>query len=52
MSCQVTRCGDQDVPAGPEVGRLLAQVEDWWLERDRQPDLAACRAELLRLRTV
>ena len=40
---------DLGLPAGPEIGRLLGQVEDWWLERDRQPDRTACRAELSRL---
>jgi poly(A) polymerase len=33
------------VPAGPAVGQILAAVEDWWLERDFQPDRAACLAQ-------
>lgn len=28
------------VAEGPEVGRLLGLVEDWWLEEDFQPDRA------------
>jgi len=32
--------------AGPEVGRLLAEVRDWWAERDFAPSPAECRAEL------
>lgn len=34
---------------GPELGRLLAAVEDWWVERDFAPDTAACRAHLAAL---
>jgi poly(A) polymerase len=34
------------VPAGPEVGRLLAAVEAWWEEGDFRADRAACLAEL------
>ena len=30
-----------DVEEGPEVGRLLRAVEDWWIERDFAPDRAA-----------
>jgi poly(A) polymerase len=37
------------VPQGPDVGRILAAVEDWWVARDFAPDEAACRD---RLRTV
>lgn len=29
------------VPEGPEVGRLLREVEEWWIERDFAPDRAA-----------
>ena len=29
------------VEEGPEVGRLLTAVEDWWVERDFAPDRAA-----------
>ena len=39
----------QGVPHGPEVGRLLAAVEEWWEERDYRPDRDACLTELGRL---
>jgi poly(A) polymerase len=29
---------------GPEVGKILAAVETWWLEQDFAPDRAACLA--------
>lgn len=37
-------------PQGPEVGRVLATVEAWWIEHDFTPDRAAClgRAEQVR----
>lgn len=31
---------------GPQVGRVLALVEDWWLERDFMPDEAALLEKL------
>ena len=31
----------RSIPEGPEVGRLLEAVEDWWIERDFAPDRAA-----------
>ena len=34
------------VPEGPAVGRILAQVEDWWLDGDFAADDAACRDRL------
>jgi len=34
------------VPEGPDVGRLLAQVEDWWIGGDFTADEAALRARL------
>jgi poly(A) polymerase len=34
------------VPRGPEVGRLLALLEDWWLAEGRVPDHHACLAKL------
>jgi poly(A) polymerase len=37
------------VPQGPDVGRILAAVEDWWVAHDFAADEAACRD---RLRTV
>ncbi|NIA71648.1 CCA tRNA nucleotidyltransferase [Pelagibius litoralis] len=36
------------IPAGPQVGGLLRQVEDWWTAADFAPDRAACLAELHR----
>ena len=29
------------IPEGPEVGRLLKAVEEWWIERDFEPDRTA-----------
>ena len=29
------------IPEGPEVGRLLREVKEWWIERDFAPDRAA-----------
>jgi poly(A) polymerase len=37
------------VAEGPEVGRVLAQVEDWWIGGDFSADETACRD---RLKTV
>lgn len=34
------------LPAGPEVGRLLAVLRQWWLEGGAVADRAACLAEL------
>jgi poly(A) polymerase len=34
------------VPEGPDVGRLLAQVEDWWAGGDFAADEGACRGRL------
>ncbi|HET7594194.1 MAG TPA: CCA tRNA nucleotidyltransferase [Stellaceae bacterium] len=34
------------VPAGPEIGRLLAEVERWWEEGDFRADRKAVLAEL------
>ena len=34
------------VPTGPEVGRLLAEVESWWIDGDFRADRAACLEEL------
>ena len=34
------------VPKGPEVGRLLKAVEDWWIAEDFAPDRAACLERL------
>ena len=37
------------IEAGPEVGRLLAAVEAWWVARDFAPDRAAALARLAAL---
>ena len=34
------------VPEGPDVGRVLAKVEDWWVGEDFAADEGACRTEL------
>jgi poly(A) polymerase len=34
------------VPPGPEIGRLLAELESWWEEEDFPPSREACLAEL------
>jgi poly(A) polymerase len=34
------------VAEGPEVGRVLAQVEDWWIGGDFSADEGACRERL------
>ncbi len=36
------------VAAGPPVGQLLRQVEDWWFDKDFLPDRDACLTELKR----
>lgn len=36
------------VPAGPEIGRLLKEVEEWWIAGDFQADRRAALAELKR----
>ncbi len=36
------------VPAGPAVGRFLAEVEQWWEDGDFRADRAQCLAELAR----
>ena len=37
------------VPAGPAVGRLLAELEAWWIEEDFGAGRAACLAQLAAL---
>jgi len=32
------------LPTGPEVGRLLAQLEEWWIEQNFAPGRAECLA--------
>lgn len=34
------------VPEGPDVGRVLAKVEDWWVGGDFASDEGACRDQL------
>ncbi len=34
------------VPAGPDVSRSLAAIEDWWENRDYAPNRECCLAEL------
>jgi poly(A) polymerase len=34
----------EGVRPGPQLGKILAAVETWWLERDFAPDRAACLA--------
>jgi poly(A) polymerase len=40
------------VPKGPRVGKLLREVEAWWIERDFQPGRAACLRRLKALAGV
>ena len=37
---------DLGVPEGPRIGRLLSEVESWWLAEDFQPDRDACLERL------
>jgi len=37
---------DAGIERGPALGRLLRALENWWIERDFAPDLAALRARL------
>jgi len=37
------------IPHGPEVGALLSQVQDWWLENDFHPDHEGCLRTLKQL---
>ncbi len=37
------------LPTGPDVGRLLAQVEDWWIAQDFHPDRKACLERLKKM---
>jgi poly(A) polymerase len=34
------------VPAGPDVSRWLAAIEDWWENLDYAPNREGCLAEL------
>jgi poly(A) polymerase len=33
------------LPAGPAIGRLLGELERWWIAEDFAPDRAACLAK-------
>jgi tRNA nucleotidyltransferase/poly(A) polymerase len=37
---------DAGIQRGPALGRLLRALENWWIDRDFAPDLAALRARL------
>jgi poly(A) polymerase len=37
------------VPAGPQVGAILAALEAWWVDQDFTPDRAACLEQARRL---
>jgi poly(A) polymerase/tRNA nucleotidyltransferase (CCA-adding enzyme) len=37
------------VPPGPDLGELLRQIRDWWMDGGCRADAASCRAELARL---
>ena len=39
---------NRGVPAGAKLGRLLRELEDWWIARSFRPDRPACLAELER----
>ncbi len=37
---------DRQVQPGPDLGKRLAELEDWWLDQEMQPDRAAVLREL------
>ena len=37
---------DLGLPAGPEIGQVLSQVEEWWIESHFKPGRTACLEEL------
>lgn len=39
------------IKTGPEIGRLLAQLEDWWDSEDCRPDRGTCLTRLSKLLT-
>ena len=39
---------DHQVRPGPGLGKLLKQLEEWWLDQDMRPDRDACLFELER----
>ena len=34
------------IPAGPQVGKALTQVEEWWLQKNTLPERTACLVAL------
>lgn len=41
-----------DIPAGPQIGKYLQEIEDWWIKKDFLPTHAECLQELVhRLKT-
>lgn len=34
------------IPAGPQIGKYLSEIEDWWIKKDFLPSHAECRQEL------
>lgn len=34
------------IPSGPELGKCLQQIENWWMDQDFEPDKAACLKKL------
>ncbi|MGI9492560.1 MAG: CCA tRNA nucleotidyltransferase [Geminicoccaceae bacterium] len=39
---------DRQMRPGPDLGKLLSELEAWWLDQDMQPDREACLSELER----
>ena len=39
---------NRGIPPGPALGRLLREIEDWWIAHAFRPDRTACVAELER----
>ncbi|MEO5338165.1 MAG: CCA tRNA nucleotidyltransferase, partial [Magnetospirillum sp. WYHS-4] len=37
---------DRGIPRGPDVGRLLKAVRQWWEDEDYRPDRPACLKKL------
>ena len=42
----------EGVAEGPELGRLLGQIEAWWLAEGREPGREACLTHLRQLRAL
>ncbi len=41
--------GEGGIEAGPQMGKLLGEVEAWWVARDFVPDREQCLGEARRL---